>query len=640
MADVTTILNTGPSSHRVDIVFVAEGYTAAERAKFLTDAGNFLDKMLGDSNARLNAPFSSYKNLFNASAVFVASAQSGTTQPNKNITVNTYFGASQHGDDGRLLYGDSSKVDTLLSTAVPSDARDLVVVLVNTDQYGGAGGSIAWASASNLSSSEVVLHETGHSFAGFQDEYVDTSIADNYPLTDPRFLASAHVTDSLSRIPWSAWLGYQDGELGTVGTYEGGYYRATGVWRATMDSKMNHLGVPFSAPEKEAFALKYYAVIGNYLSLSNSIPAIYQAVTPDNSLFAYNWKINGTTVDTTSNLYFDAYATGAYQTGATMSLTTIDNTGYIRKNLSSTQQVQNATLDKSVVNLSGASVNLNGSNSIFQLDSNNHTIALTTPDTTRNDYIDGGSGTNVLQVNATLTKGSGNYFINQIAPDTVLLGTQGTAYWATHHIQEIKFADFTVNTKVYDNAHSIQKTDLQSIEELYVAYFNRVPDADGLNYWINQFKAGMSIKQMGDAFFLAAAQYPAQTGYSTNLSNTDFINNIYKNAMGRKDGADAAGLKYWLNELDSGLFSKGAMVGAVLAGARAFTGDATWGWVVNLLDNKIKVANQFAVEWALNYQTPEASITNGIAIASAVTPTDTSAAINLIGVTDGQIHFI
>ena len=59
----------------------------------------------------------------------------------------------------------------------------------------------------------------------------------------------------------------------------------------------------------------------------------------------------------------------------------------------------------------------------------------------------------------------------------------------------------------------------------------------------------------------------------------------------------------------------------------------------NLLDNKIKVANQFAVEWGLNYLTPEASITNGIAIASAVTATDISAAIALVGIYDGQIQF-
>ncbi|MFZ3001240.1 MAG: M64 family metallopeptidase [Undibacterium umbellatum] len=639
MADVTTILNTGNSKNRVDIVFVAEGYTADERAKFLADAQKFLDNMLGDANAKLNAPFSPYKKLFNANAVFVASAQSGTDQPNKSISVNTYFDATQHGSDGRLLYGDFSKVGTVVNSAVASNAQELVIVLVNTSLYGGAGGSIAWASAGNISSAEVVLHEIGHSFANLQDEYVDTAISSNYPIADQGFQNSAHVTDSLSRIPWSAWLGYKDGDLGVVGTYEGGYYRNTGIWRATQDSKMNHLGVAFSAPEKEAFALKYYAAIGDYLNLYSSIPGIYQPETPDSSLLSFTWKINGNTVNSNDKVYFDAYASGAYKSGASLSLTTVDNTGYIRKNLSATQQVENTTLDKTIINVSGASSSLNANNSIYQFDASNNLIGLSAPETVRYDYIDGGSGIDTLVISAKLGKGGGSYFVNEIGSNTMLLGNQNAAYWATHNVEKIQFSDYIVNTTVYDNARSIKTTELQSLEELYVAYFNRVPDADGLDYWINQFKAGMTFKQIGDAFFVAAAQFPAQTGYSASLSNTDFINIIYKNAMGRTDGADAAGMKYWLNELETGIHSRGSMVGAVLAGARAFKNDATWGWVVNLLDNKIKVANQFAVEWGLNYLTPEASITNGIAIASAVTATDIAAAIALIGIADGQIQF-
>ena len=62
-----------------------------------------------------------------------------------------------------------------------------------------------------------------------------------------------------------------------------------------------------------------------------------------------------------------------------------------------------------------------------------------------------------------------------------------------------------------------------------------------------------------------------------------------------------------------------------------------WGWVADLLDNKIYVANTFAIDWGLNYNTPEDSIANGMAIAAAITPTDTSAAIDLIGIAPGQI---
>ena len=639
MADTSTLLSTGASANRVDIVFVAEGYTASERAKFLTDANTFLTTMLGSANAKLNAPFSSYKNLFNASALFVASAESGTDQPNKNTYVNTYFNATQHGSDGRLLYGDESKVTTTVAQSYASDAHEITIVLVNTALYGGAGGSVAWAAAGNTSASEIALHEIGHSFAGLQDEYVDTSIANNYPLNSPYFQNSAHVTDSLSRIPWSAWMGYNDGDLGVVGTYQGGYYRASGVWRATLDSKMNHLGVAFSAPEKEAFALQYYAAIGDYLSLNTSIPGLYQAITPDSSLLSFKWAVNGKTIDTSSNQYLDAYGTGLYQTGSTLSLTTTDNTGYIRTKLSNTQQTETSNMSKAVSNISGSSASITSNNAIVQFDGTDNTIAISNTNTTRYDYIDGGAGKDTLQFNTKLGNGSG-FFINEISANTAVLGIQGNSYWAEHNVERIQFSDFTVNTTVHTSAQTISGTELRSLEELYVAYFNRVPDADGLEYWINQYKRGITMNQIGDEFYKAATQTPVEAGYSKNFNDTDFINTLYKNILVRPAGADAEGMKYWLGQLSNGTLSHGSLVTTILSIIHSATIDSYWSQVNVLLGNKITVANQFAVEWGLNYNSPEASVNNGAAIISAVTSVDTTAALALIGISSDQIHLI
>lgn len=53
------IVSTGKSSQRVDVVFVAEGYTESEREKFLSDARIFADYILSSSEniGRLNDPF-------------------------------------------------------------------------------------------------------------------------------------------------------------------------------------------------------------------------------------------------------------------------------------------------------------------------------------------------------------------------------------------------------------------------------------------------------------------------------------------------------------------------------------------------------------------------------------------------------
>jgi hypothetical protein len=79
-------------------------------------------------------------------------------------------------------------------------------------------------------------------------------------------------------------------------------------------------------------------------------------------------------------------------------------------------------------------------------------------------------------------------------------------------------------------------------------------------------------------------------------------------------------------------------VSTILDSAHTFKGSPTFGYVADLLDNKIAVAKRIAVDWGLNYLSADASISNGMAIAAAVTPTDTSAAIALVGVSPANIN--
>ncbi len=640
MADITPLLNTGDSAHRVDIVIVAEGYTQAERDKFLADAKTFLDNFLGTQNARLNAPFSNYQGFFNATALFFASNQSGTDQPNNNISVDTYFNATQHGSDGRLLYGDTDKVEQAVAQALASNAHELTIVLVNTPQYGGAGGSIAWASAGSSAASELALHEIGHSYADLQDEYVDAAVAPSFPLSSLSFKNSPHVTDSLSRIPWSEWMGHVDGELGVVGTFEGGYYRATGVWRATNNSKMLALNVPFNAPEKEAFAHKYYEAVGDYLSVSSRIPGLYTPVTPNNNLFSYQWKYNGQNLTSNGAAMFDAYANAAYAKGSGLSVTTLDSTGIIRKNIFATQQTETITVAQAVKQIAETNYLLSTSDQsqVLQFGSANNVIELRDFNTSL-VYIDGGDGTDILKLNSNLF-GLKNLTVTKLGSGSFLLGDQSAPNWALRNVENLQFQDYTVNLAIHSNATTIDKANLATLEELYVAFFNRIPDADGLNYWINQLKSGSTIDSISESFYQGALIYSAQTGYTANMSSEDFVNMLYRNALGRKDGADTEGLNYWSAQLNNHSHTQGSLARTILGTAHNYKGDATWGWVADLLDNKIKVANAFAVDWGLNYLTPEASITSGMAVAKLVTATDISAALSLIGIPQEQVLFV
>jgi hypothetical protein len=433
MSDLTTIQSTGPSSQRVDLVFVSEGYLASERNKFLSDAAAFLDAMLGDSNAALNQPFSTFKNYFNASALFVASRESGVDTA--TFSVDTYFGAAQHSSDGRLVYGDSALVRSVVGSAYASNAHEITVVLVNSSQYGGAGGSVVWATTGNKSSAEILLHEIGHGFASLEDEYVDSSLLSTYPLSR---LDSVHLTSTLSQIPWTSWLGFSD-ELGTVGTFEGGYYRSTGVWRATLDSKMYHLGVAFNAPEKEAFALAYYAAIGDYLSLDSAIPGLVRAIEPDANVLSFKWDVNGAAIPGVSGAYLDLYGSGMYAASQDIKLTTTDSTGYIRNGLSLTMQTDAVNLTNSaIIDVVTADYVLSQTHCIVRFGSDNNTIFCGSQPL--QDYIDGGAGNDTLVFESSFS----NYVITNLPTGTQIISLSGTPLLAAKGVEFAKFFDVTI----------------------------------------------------------------------------------------------------------------------------------------------------------------------------------------------------
>lgn len=203
-------------------------------------------------------------------------------------------------------------------------------------------------------------------------------------------------------------------------------------------------------------------------------------------------------------------------------------------------------------------------------------------------------------------------------------------------VEKIRFTDMTIDLTVGANATTISSSNLKTLEELYVAFFNRVPDAAGLNYWITQYKNGQGISSIAESFYSAAVQYSNLTGYSSTMTNADFVRVIYKNVLGRS-GSSAppdADVNYWADQLAQGKETKGTLVTTMLGSAHTFKGNATWGWVADLLDNKAAVANYMAVQQGITYNSGADSITKGSAIAAAVTATDTSAAISLIGVTD------
>ncbi|OWW20407.1 hypothetical protein AYR66_13845 [Noviherbaspirillum denitrificans] len=242
---------------------------------------------------------------------------------------------------------------------------------------------------------------------------------------------------------------------------------------------------------------------------------------------------------------------------------------------------------------------------------------------------------NTVSGTVTFTGKRSSYTVSKTSSGYTVTDSAGTSTSYTG-AQAFKFSDLTVNLGIGEKSKSIAASDLKTLVELYVAFFNRVPDADGLAYWIDQLKAGQSIDQIAESFYSAAVLYSSLTGYSSSMSNSDFVRVIYKNVLGRS-GSNAppdADVQYWAGELAAGRSTKGGLIRTMLNSAHSFSGNATWGWVPQLLDNKVAVADHFAVQQGLNYNASEDSITKTMAMAAAVTSSDTTVAKAMTGFDD------
>ncbi|ARX88957.1 hypothetical protein SMD44_08444 [Streptomyces alboflavus] len=217
---VVPIVQNGPVGSKADVVFVGDGYTASQQGDFHADVRT--------KWAEVSAvePYASYKNLFNVWAVDAHSRQSGVSgDPTSDVRKDTALGSAFYCDGiERLLCVDTNKVEAYASKAADPD---LVIVLSNSTKYGGAGynditspsgyDGIATASSDNEQSSQVVVHETGHSLGKLADEYVYEEYG-TYTGAEPwesniSKLTAAQLTAQKKK--WYRWIGQSSPDGGT-----------------------------------------------------------------------------------------------------------------------------------------------------------------------------------------------------------------------------------------------------------------------------------------------------------------------------------------------------------------------------------------------------------------------------------------
>ena len=242
------ILDNGSSDNKVDLVFIAEGYTEKEQKKFIKDAKRFTDALFACP------PFDTRKDDFNVWAVGTVSEESGTSSSGTGVYKNTalHTGYYTFGLDRYLTTKDMKSIKDAIWN-VPCDA---VFLLINTDTYGGGGiyNSYACGTADNARTLDVFTHEFGHSFGGLGDEYFESTVAYDesyYNLRQELWEPNITTLVDFDR-KWKDLLPegtpiptpLNDETKDGIGVFEGGGYLTKGIYRP-MDHCMMRDYAPF-----------------------------------------------------------------------------------------------------------------------------------------------------------------------------------------------------------------------------------------------------------------------------------------------------------------------------------------------------------------------------------------------------------
>jgi hypothetical protein len=168
---------SGDPHDRVDFVFIAEGYTAAEKDKFKSDLDRMTAYLLSVE------PYKSLKDRFNIRGVFRPSPEQAMDEPRQRVYKKTVLNASFNAFDlDRYMLIEENHRMHEIAGQVPYDA---IIVLVNSKRCG--GGSICLdycvSTVDHPTSPQVFVHELGHSFAYLADEYYQSEVSYNefYP---------------------------------------------------------------------------------------------------------------------------------------------------------------------------------------------------------------------------------------------------------------------------------------------------------------------------------------------------------------------------------------------------------------------------------------------------------------------------
>jgi len=169
--EVISVFENGEPARKVDLLVLADGYTAAEKGKFEADLKRLVGAMFDTE------PFRSRKEDFNVRGLHVPAAESGISNPRKGVWHDAPLGCAFNAfDSDRYVLTFANERVREAAAAAPYDA---LILLFNERKYGGGGIFNLWSTcaADSEQAPYLFVHEFGHSFAGLADEYYSSQVA-------------------------------------------------------------------------------------------------------------------------------------------------------------------------------------------------------------------------------------------------------------------------------------------------------------------------------------------------------------------------------------------------------------------------------------------------------------------------------
>ncbi len=257
-----------------------------------------------------------------------------------------------------------------------------------------------------------------------------------------------------------------------------------------------------------------------------------------------------------------------------------------------------------------------------------------------NDHLEGGTGVDTASYLSPVRD-----FTVTVTPagSTVIVQDKvaGEGNDSLSGIESLGFSDGTLlDVSWFTKTAQLSHDQLSDLIAVYVAAFNRAPDALGLAFWGGRLADGMSLSDIARSFF---TQPEAVALYGPALNTHDLVASVYANVLGR--WPDTGGLAYWNDELERGELDRDDFLLALINGAQATpasAGDA------QLLANKEAVGAYFALTQGLSNVAAARAVMAGVdesaasvaaamasidgLAASAATATASELVVHIVGV--------